>query len=75
MHLGDPVAPRPSPRPASVDADAPMPEDFNVAVDEYRRHLILRALSAHAGNWSAAARDLGLDRSNLHRLGRRLGIK
>jgi anaerobic nitric oxide reductase transcription regulator len=44
------------------------------AVDEYRRTLIRDALSRTDGNWAAAARLLGLDRSNLHHLARRLGL-
>jgi anaerobic nitric oxide reductase transcription regulator len=29
----------------------------------------------HAGNWAAAARELGLHRSNLHHLAQRLGLR
>ncbi|NVB42748.1 nitric oxide reductase transcriptional regulator NorR [Pseudenhygromyxa sp. WMMC2535] len=56
------------------DADV-LPTDLNAAVDDYRRHLILRALGQSQGNWAEAARRLGVDRSNLHRLGRRLGLR
>jgi transcriptional regulator with GAF, ATPase, and Fis domain len=35
---------------------------------------VLRAVRACDGNWSAAARELGMDRSNLHHLARRLGL-
>jgi anaerobic nitric oxide reductase transcription regulator len=45
------------------------------AVEDHKRHLIRLALKRNAGNWAAAARDLGLHRSNLHHLARRLGIK
>jgi anaerobic nitric oxide reductase transcription regulator len=45
------------------------------AVDEFRRASILRAVRACDGNWSAAARELGMDRSNLHHLARRLGLE
>jgi transcriptional regulator with GAF, ATPase, and Fis domain len=29
----------------------------------------------HGGSWAAAAAELGMHRSNLHRLGRRLGLR
>jgi anaerobic nitric oxide reductase transcription regulator len=44
------------------------------AVDRYQRDLILHAVSAHHGNWAAAARALGMHRSNLHHLAARLGL-
>jgi anaerobic nitric oxide reductase transcription regulator len=45
------------------------------AVAEYERSLIERAVREHDGNWAAAARSLGLHRSNLHRMARRLGLR
>ncbi len=45
------------------------------AVDEFKRNLIERTVAENDGNWSAAARSLGLHRSNLHHLASRLGIK
>lgn len=45
------------------------------AVDDFQRVLILREVAAQGGSWSAAARQLGLHRSNLHHLARRLGLK
>ena len=44
------------------------------AVDQYKRDLILQAVAVNQGNWAAAARDLGLHRSNLAKLVARLGI-
>lgn len=41
---------------------------------KFQRGLIERALAAQQGNWAAAARDLGLDRGNLRRLAKRLGV-
>jgi anaerobic nitric oxide reductase transcription regulator len=46
--------------------------------DEIKNHkvkLITLALNKNRGNWAAAARDLGMHRSNLHNLAKRLGIK
>lgn len=43
-------------------------------VDDYQRTLILTALKEQNGNWSRTADTLGLNRSNLHRLAKRLEI-
>lgn len=45
------------------------------ATRQFQRTLIQQALSEHEGNWSAAARCLGMHRSNLHHLAVRLGLK
>lgn len=44
-------------------------------VDAFQRACIEQAVAAHAGNWSQAAASLGLNRSNLHHLAKRLGLK
>jgi len=44
-------------------------------VEDFERNLILRAVARHDGNWAAAARDLGMHRSNLHTLAARLGLR
>ena len=44
-------------------------------VDAFRRRAILEAVERHRGNWAAAARELGLHRSNLHQLAARLGLR
>lgn len=68
---------------AAPVADAEVPEaiaavtiggDLRGSVDELQRRLITQALHQHQGNWTAAAKHLRLDRANLHRLARRLGI-
>jgi anaerobic nitric oxide reductase transcription regulator len=59
-------------------ADAPVPEsatNLAAAVDEFQRKLIRSALSKTGGNWAEAARAIGVDRGNLHRLARRLNLK
>lgn len=53
----------------------PLAGNLREAVDEFQRGQIRAALSRHAGNWAECARELGLDRANLHRLARRLGLK
>lgn len=45
------------------------------AVDDYQRRLIEAALDRHAGRWVDVARELAVDRANLQRLARRLGLK
>ena len=37
--------------------------------------LIEHSLNRHAGSWAAAARELQLDRANLQRLAKRLGVE
>ncbi|MBM3990506.1 MAG: nitric oxide reductase transcriptional regulator NorR [Planctomycetes bacterium] len=65
-----PAEPTPSVS-ASVAPDLPLRE----ALLEFQRERIRRALVVHAGNWAAAARALGLHRSNLHHLAKRLGLR
>jgi anaerobic nitric oxide reductase transcription regulator len=43
-------------------------------VREFQRRAIEAALARNGNNWAAAARELGLHRSNLHHLARRLGL-
>jgi len=42
---------------------------------EFQRRTVEEALERSGGNWAAAARELGMHRSNLHHLARRLGLK
>ena len=44
-------------------------------VETSQRQAIRQALALHQDNWAAAARQLGLDASNLHKLARRVGLK
>lgn len=67
-----PAAPGNPPAPADEGA---VIVDLRSAVDAYQRQLVLAALARHQDNWAAAARELGLDRANLHRLAVRLGLK
>ncbi|WP_144109327.1 nitric oxide reductase transcriptional regulator NorR [Paraburkholderia sp. BCC1886] len=50
-------------------------QDFRAAVTDFERQLVEAALARHEQNWAATARALGLDRANLNRLARRLGLK
>lgn len=44
-------------------------------VQAFQVELINNALKRHDRNWAAAARELGMNRSNLHNLATRLGIR
>jgi anaerobic nitric oxide reductase transcription regulator len=55
------------------DTDAP--EDFRSSVIAFERSLVSGALERHDNNWAAVARALGMDRANLNRLAKRLGLK
>ncbi len=61
------------------DYAAPPPQrlkcSFREAVHSYQVELIRAALAGNKGNWAAAARELGMHRSNLHSLASRLGIR
>jgi anaerobic nitric oxide reductase transcription regulator len=60
--------------PAGARLPALTTRPLREGVEEYQRVLIERAVQEHRGNWAAAARALGLHRSNLHRLAQRLGV-
>jgi anaerobic nitric oxide reductase transcription regulator len=77
-HLGPDFAgaAAPATEPVSMRHDAvPTNVDFKEATRRFQRSLIERALAEHEGNWSAAARSLGMHRSNFHHLAVRLGLK
>ncbi|MDX5299285.1 MAG: nitric oxide reductase transcriptional regulator NorR [Gammaproteobacteria bacterium] len=66
--------------PASIDtaqAAAVVPPLLALrdAVDDCQRRCIEAAYQRTQGNWAEAARLLGMDPSNLHKLARRLGLK
>lgn len=52
----------------------PVDNTLHEAVEDYKRSLIAAAVSASKNNWSAAARSLGLHRSNLYHMAKRLGL-
>jgi anaerobic nitric oxide reductase transcription regulator len=67
--------------PEEVDADGHLPPEGGGTLSlkertrEFQRRAVERALKRSGGNWAAAARELGLHRSNLHHLARRLGLR
>lgn len=62
---------------ALLPSGVPMPEGVALrdAVDAFQRQLIEQCLARHQGKWADAARELRVDRANLSRLARRLGIR
>lgn len=44
-------------------------------VDDYQRQIISTTFTESSENWAKTARSLGMDRGNLHRLVKRLGMK
>jgi len=77
-HLGGEFQPQdvaPSHPPGDEEPASDVPVSFREAVDDYQRRLIENAVARAQGNWSAAARALGLHRSNLHHLAKRLGLR
>ncbi len=69
---GAPAASREEPDPGEP-AGAP-PPPLRERLRDYQRRLIRAALERNGGSWAAAARELGMHRSNLHHLARRLGV-
>ena len=63
----------PAPHTEAPHSDRP-PPPLAEAVDLFKRQRITEALANNRGNWTRAAQQLGLDRANLQRLARRLGI-
>ncbi|GAB2791991.1 nitric oxide reductase transcriptional regulator NorR [Halomonas shantousis] len=70
------------PAPAAISPAIPPPPaqqhaspDLRQATEAFQRQLIEQSLAQCDGNWAAVARQLQLDRSNLHRLAKRLGLK
>ncbi len=64
-----------APMSNSPEQTSNTPMDLNQATLDFQRQLILQALQQSNGNWAGAARALKLDRANLVRLAKRLGIQ
>jgi anaerobic nitric oxide reductase transcription regulator len=71
----------PTPSPADAAAggsrpDAPTSDEgLGERLARFEREVILGAVQRNGGNWAAAARELGVHRSNLHHRAHRLGLK
>ena len=60
---------------APVSIATPSDVPLSARLDEFERLAIRDAVARNGGNWAAAARELGLHRSNLHHRAARLGLK
>jgi len=71
----DVVSAGPAPPLPDAPAEATTGRRLAERVREYQRRQVEGAVERNGGNWAAAARELGLHRSNLHHLARRLGLR
>jgi anaerobic nitric oxide reductase transcription regulator len=62
-------------QPLSVSKPASPGVTLREATDDFQRQTLRAALKRSGGNWTSAARELGVNVANLHRLAKRLGIK
>lgn len=60
---------------AAAVPEIPVGQDLRTAMDSFQRSLIEQTLARHQGKWAEVARELSVDRANLNRLAKRLGIK
>ena len=72
----DPSSPSPlgQPQPLPVAASAVAGQSLREATDDFQRHWLRACIARHEGHLSRAAAEAGMDRSNFHRLARRLGV-
>ncbi|MDQ3798654.1 MAG: sigma 54-interacting transcriptional regulator [Acidobacteriota bacterium] len=77
--LGSTDTIQPEDLPEEIVGSAPPEQvetaDFHQQIKEAKRRVILDALEKSGGNYTEAARRLGINRTNLHRLIRNLGMK
>ncbi len=63
------------PKPELMEELTGTPRPLSESVEEFRRRMISEAVRRNKGNWAAAARELGVNRSNLHHMAARLGLR
>src|SRR5262245_2188369 len=77
--LGSTEMIQPEDLPESLHETMPLPEvqrtKFHSAAREAKRQIVLNALDQAGGNYTQAAKVLGIHPNNLHRLARNLGLK
>lgn len=78
IHLGDDLLS--TKKLAQLDfqpSPPPLPSGYSLreATKNFQRQVIRLILDKKNGNWAAAARELGMNRSNLHNLATRLNIR
>ncbi|KPC27832.1 Anaerobic nitric oxide reductase transcription regulator [Pseudomonas syringae pv. cilantro] len=75
LDLQGPASGTPTPASASASIDLVQGQGLKVSVDAYQRVIISECLARHNGRWTQVARELAVDRANLNRLAKRLGIR
>jgi anaerobic nitric oxide reductase transcription regulator len=70
-----PLSPAVAVLPEGVSATVEPGDGLKEALDAFQTVVINEALTRHAGKWADVARELKLDRANLSRLAKRLGIR
>ena len=60
---------------SSVSLTLALSQGLKESTEQFQQQLILQALTQYEGNWAAAARELKMDRANLVRLAKRLGLQ
>ena len=75
LDLGPSVAAPSLDKEAAAEAPVANGRSLRERIDDFQRAVIRAALDRHHGNAAAAARELGLHRSNLHHLAKRLGLR
>ncbi|MFB3855421.1 MAG: nitric oxide reductase transcriptional regulator NorR [Vicinamibacterales bacterium] len=74
LDVVDPVLPPAQGQAPPALGPQPAAGPLRFQVEEFQRDTIRAAVKRNHGNWAAAARELGMHRSNLHQLARRLGL-
>uniref|UniRef100_UPI003D0A4824 nitric oxide reductase transcriptional regulator NorR n=1 Tax=Vibrio sp. TaxID=678 RepID=UPI003D0A4824 len=70
----DQPAPGPGHALAALSVTPQLEQGLRAATEDFQKQLIISALTQAEFNWAQAARELKLDRANLTRLAKRLGI-
>jgi anaerobic nitric oxide reductase transcription regulator len=76
-HLASDLDPHHVGPPASVVPRATLRDERPLVerVEDFQRRVIEEKVKEHRGNWAAAARSLGMHRTNMHAMAKRLGLK
>jgi len=70
----EPTSPSPVVQPPSMAAAGATGRSLREATEDFQRHWLQACIARHGGHLSRAAVEAGMDRSNFHRLARKLGL-
>ena len=79
VHIGTDLTEKDLQQQCSNEAQAALLQDIKTKslreiTTEFQKKVIQQSVQKNNNNWAAIARELGLHRSNLHNLAKRLGI-